>query len=61
MKLSLKTPLRSLDVKTIDFGDTTQIKTLDVSDHPLDDTLRFTVLIGWGAIPELTRGFPRGL
>lgn len=31
------------------------------SDHPLDDTLRFTVLIGWGAIPELTRGFPRGI
>ncbi|MCU0343185.1 MAG: PorV/PorQ family protein [Ignavibacterium sp.] len=29
--------------------------------HPLSDTLRFTVLIGWGAIPESTRGLPRGI
>jgi hypothetical protein len=29
--------------------------------HPLSDTLRFTVLIGWGAVPESTRGFPRGI
>jgi len=29
--------------------------------HPLSDTLRFTVLIGWGAVAESTRGFPRGI
>lgn len=27
--------------------------------HPLDQTLRFTILIGWGAV-EQERGFPRG-
>jgi len=29
--------------------------------HPLSDTLRFTVLIGWGAVAESTRGLPRGI
>ncbi len=29
--------------------------------HPLSDTLRFTFLVGWGATPESTKGFPRGL
>ncbi len=29
--------------------------------HPLSDTLRFTVLIGWGGAPESTRGLPRGI
>ena len=29
--------------------------------HPLSDTLRFTVLIGWGAVPESTRGLPSGI
>ncbi len=28
---------------------------------PLNDTLRFTVSIGWGGIPGDTRGLPRGL
>ncbi len=28
---------------------------------PLNDTLRFTVSIGWGGIPGATRGLPRGL
>ena len=27
--------------------------------HPLDETLRFTILIGWGAVVQ-ERGFPRG-
>ena len=27
--------------------------------HPLDETLRFTIVIGWGAV-EQERGFPRG-
>lgn len=29
--------------------------------HPLSDTLRFTVLIGWGGVPDNTRGLPRGI
>jgi hypothetical protein len=29
--------------------------------HPLSDTLRFTVLIGWGAVADQVRGFPRGI
>ena len=31
------------------------------SNHPLDDTLRFTIIIGWGSIPDQVRGFPRGI
>ena len=27
--------------------------------HPLDETLRFTIVIGWGAVQQ-ERGFPRG-
>ncbi len=29
--------------------------------HPLSDTLRFSVLIGWGGVPDKTRGLPRGI
>ncbi len=29
--------------------------------HPLSDTLRFTILIGWGGVAESTRGLPRGI
>jgi hypothetical protein len=29
--------------------------------HPLSETLRFTISIGWGGIPESVRGFPRGI
>jgi len=29
--------------------------------HPLADTLRFSLLIGWGAQPDKTIGFPRGI
>lgn len=29
--------------------------------HPLSDTLRFTVLIGWGGAVDNTRGLPRGI
>ena len=39
--------------------------TTDVFDggenHPLSDTLRFTLLIGWGNTPSSNRGFPRGI
>ncbi|MBN1301362.1 MAG: type IX secretion system outer membrane channel protein PorV [Melioribacteraceae bacterium] len=33
----------------------------DGENHPLADTLRFSLLIGWGATPEQVIGFPRGL
>ncbi|MCU7495081.1 MAG: type IX secretion system outer membrane channel protein PorV [Ignavibacteria bacterium] len=29
--------------------------------HPLSDTLRFTLLIGWGSAPAQTKGLPRGI
>lgn len=29
--------------------------------HPLSDTLRFSVSIGWGGIVDQTRGLPRGI
>ena len=29
--------------------------------HPLSDTLRFTLLIGWGNAPTSNKGFPRGI
>jgi hypothetical protein len=29
--------------------------------HPLSDTLRFTLLIGWGSQPQKIKGFPRGI
>jgi hypothetical protein len=29
--------------------------------HPLSDTLRFTFLVGWGAVPESSQGLPRGI
>jgi hypothetical protein len=31
------------------------------ANHPLSDTLRFTVLIGWGGVVDKTRGLPRGI
>jgi hypothetical protein len=29
--------------------------------HPLSNTLRFSVAIGWGSVPEKTTGLPRGI
>ncbi|MGE5399115.1 MAG: type IX secretion system outer membrane channel protein PorV [Ignavibacteriales bacterium] len=29
--------------------------------HPLSDTLRFTLLIGWGSAPSQNKGLPRGI
>lgn len=30
-------------------------------DHPLSNTLRFTLSVGWGGVPEARLGLPRGL
>ncbi len=41
---------------------TTDVLPNSDENHPLSDTLRFTLLIGWGAIPvETNLGFPRGI
>lgn len=45
------------DIYGFDFSYISSIE----SNHPLDETLRFTIIIGWGAVPELQRGFPRGI
>ncbi len=49
------------DIYGFDFSYITTSVFKDGENHPLSDTLRFTVIIGWGAIPESTRGFPRGI
>lgn len=45
------------DIYGFDFSYISSIE----SNHPLDQTLRFTIIIGWGAVPEPQRGFPRGI
>jgi hypothetical protein len=45
------------DIYGFDFSYISSIE----SNHPLDETLRFTILIGWGAVAETQRGFPRGI
>jgi len=49
------------DIYGFDFSYITTSVFKDGENHPLSDTLRFTVLIGWGTVPESTRGFPRGI
>lgn len=49
------------DIYGFDFSYITTSVFKGGENHPLSDTLRFTVLIGWGAIPESTKGLPRGI
>jgi hypothetical protein len=49
------------DIYGFDFSYITTSVFKGGENHPLSDTLRFTVLIGWGAVPETTRGLPRGI
>jgi hypothetical protein len=50
------------DIYGFDFSYiTTSILPNSDENHPLSDTLRFTVLIGWGAVPDQARGLPRGI
>ncbi len=49
------------DIYGFDFSYITTSVFKGGENHPLSDTLRFTVLIGWGAVPESTRGLPRGI
>jgi hypothetical protein len=49
------------DIYGFDFSYITTSVFKGGENHPLSDTLRFTVLIGWDAVPEGTRGLPRGI
>lgn len=49
------------DLYGFDFSYITTDLFKDGENHPLSDTLRFTLLIGWGGAPASTNGFPRGL
>jgi len=49
------------DIYGFDFSYITTSVFKGGENHPLSDTLRFTVSIGWDAVPELTRGLPRGI
>jgi hypothetical protein len=49
------------DIYGFDFSYITTSVFPNGENHPLSDTLRFTVLIGWGSVPESTTGLPRGI
>jgi hypothetical protein len=49
------------DIYGFDFSYITTSAFKDGENHPLSETLRFTISIGWGGIPESIRGFPRGI
>ncbi len=49
------------DIYGFDFGYITTDVFEGQENHPLSDTLRFTLLIGWGASPQTVKGFPRGI
>ncbi|MBU0560063.1 MAG: type IX secretion system outer membrane channel protein PorV [Bacteroidetes bacterium] len=49
------------DVYGFDFSYISTSAFKDGETHPLADTLRFTLLVGWGSAPQQIRGFPRGI
>jgi len=49
------------DLYGFDFSYLTTSVFKNGENHPLNDTLRFTVLIGWGSKQQKTLGFPRGI
>jgi hypothetical protein len=49
------------DIYGFDFSYITTSVFKGGENHPLSDTLRFTVSIGWGTVAESTRGLPRGI
>lgn len=44
-----------------DFGYISTSVFKDREKHPIDDTLRFTFLVGWGSQVDNTKGLPRGI
>jgi len=49
------------DIYSFDFGYITTSVFKNGENHPLSETLRFTIGIGLDAVPENTRGLPRGI
>ncbi len=49
------------DIYGFDFSYITTSAFKGGENHPLSETLRFTISIGWGGIVEATRGLPRGI
>lgn len=49
------------DIYGFDFSYITTSAFKGRENHPLSETLRFTISIGWGGIVEPTRGLPRGI
>lgn len=49
------------DIYGFDFSYITTDVFKDGENHPLSDTLRFTLFIGWGGQPQQLQGFPRGI
>ncbi len=49
------------DIYGFDFSYLTSSVFPNGDQSPLNDTLRFTISIGWGGIPGDTRGLPRGI
>lgn len=49
------------DIYGFDFSYISTAVFKDGENHPLSDTLRFTFLVGWGAVLEKIKGFPRGV
>lgn len=49
------------DIYSFDFGYITTSVFKDGENHPLSETLRFTIGIGIDAVPETNKGLPRGI
>ncbi|KAB2909388.1 MAG: type IX secretion system outer membrane channel protein PorV [Ignavibacteriales bacterium] len=49
------------DIYGFDFSYISTSVFKDGENHPLSDTLRFTILVGWGGVPDKIVGLPRGL
>ncbi len=49
------------DMYGFDFSYITTSAFKERENHPLNNTLRFTLLVGWDSVPEKTKGLPRGI
>jgi len=49
------------DIYGFDFSYITTDVFPDGANHPLNNTLRFSVLVGWDLVPQKTKGFPKGV
>ncbi len=49
------------DIYGFDFSYITTDVFKNGENQPLNNTLRFTLLIGWGSKPQTEKGFPRGI